>query len=219
MQDYILRICAAPKIVTDVGTNFISEKFKNFCMSLNIHHSKQWTSRSIYKIYQKNHEKCYETKALYIYIYIYIYIYRERERERERERQRQRQRQRERESERKTERVICTYAFIIHKIDTVQPKLPSPATLLINRPSRGILPRFSRLSLGCDNDVSNHSTLINRQPQEVKILTLAKVFLFYQQDQLDWCGKKTEDPECHCHGTVVEHESDDCKARATKWEW
>ena len=46
-------------IMSDAGSNFISEKFKTFCNSLHIEQalSKQWTSRSLHQIHQMHYEK------------------------------------------------------------------------------------------------------------------------------------------------------------------
>ena len=44
--------------------------------------------------------------------------------------------------------------------------LPSPAMLLLNRPSRSILSRFSRPPILSDKDESNQTALINRVPNK-----------------------------------------------------
>ena len=45
------------------------------------------------------------------------------------------------------------------------PRSPSLAMLLLNSPSRGTLPRFSRPLIMCNNDESNHTALVNGQSQ------------------------------------------------------
>ena len=54
------------------------------------------------------------------------------------------------------------------------PGLLSPATLLLNRPSRGILPRFSTPPIVCKNDESNHTAIVNRQPHASKYVDTHK---------------------------------------------
>ena len=60
----------------------------------------------------------------------------------------------------------------------INPRLPSLTILLFNRLSRGILLRFRSPPTGCDNNDSSHSALINRQPQQAKMLILTKIFFF-----------------------------------------
>ena len=54
----------------DAGGNFVAEKFKIFCNSLNsrasiissvVPQSKQWAGRGFHQIYQMHHEKCHES--------------------------------------------------------------------------------------------------------------------------------------------------------------
>ena len=47
----------------------------------------------------------------------------------------------------------------------ISPRLPRPAMLLFNRPSRGILPRFSRPSILCKKMMASILLLTNRNPQ------------------------------------------------------
>ena len=59
------------KVVSDAGTNFVSEKVENFCKELSIHYimsfsynnQNNFTSTSMHNVYQKNHEKLLETNA------------------------------------------------------------------------------------------------------------------------------------------------------------
>ena len=60
---------------------------------------------------------------------------------------------------------IYVYIFIADNFNTDQCKVTDPSTLLFNRPSCGILLRFSRPHIVCDNAESNYTALINRQPQ------------------------------------------------------
>ena len=46
----------------------------------------------------------------------------------------------------------------------ISPRLPSPVTIKGNRPTRGILPRFSRPPILCNNGESNLNALVYRQP-------------------------------------------------------
>ena len=55
-------------------------------------------------------------------------------------------------------------ALIWIKLIPISPRLQSLATLLFNRPARGILPKFSILPVLCDNNENNHIVLVNRQP-------------------------------------------------------
>ena len=43
------------------------------------------------------------------------------------------------------------------------PGLSSPATLLFNHPTRGIMPILNRLPIGIDNDDEHHKALVQRQ--------------------------------------------------------
>ena len=71
MQDYLLRYRLPSKIVSDVGTNFITEKFKNFCKRLSIWHSLSPTyihqsngqAEACIKFVKKTMKKCYKTNA------------------------------------------------------------------------------------------------------------------------------------------------------------
>ena len=47
----------------------------------------------------------------------------------------------------------------------VSSRLPSPAILMFDRLARGLLPRFNRPPITCDNNKSNHATLKSRQPK------------------------------------------------------
>ena len=57
-------------------------------------------------------------------------------------------------------------------------RLPGQELVLFSRPSEGILPRFSRPPIGCNNDESNHSRLIHRQPHNIMLLIFTKIFTF-----------------------------------------
>ena len=67
------------------------------------------------------------------------------------------------------------------RLTPIIPGLPGPAKLLFNGPSRGIMLRFSRPPIGCDNDESNHFVLIKRQPQASEDVN-TKGFVFFPQD-------------------------------------
>ena len=54
------------------------------------------------------------------------------------------------------------------RLTPISPRLPNPAMLPFHRPSTGILPRFSRPPIGCDNAKGKHSSLICRQPEAIE---------------------------------------------------
>ena len=60
---------------------------------------------------------------------------------------------------------MLTYMSLVQIRSPIRPGLPNPATLMFNRLARGILPKFSRPTILCNNDESNLTVLINRQPQ------------------------------------------------------
>ena len=61
------------------------------------------------------------------------------------------------------------YMFLLHIRSTpISPLLSSPAMLMFNRLARGLLPRFSTLSIQCDNDESHQTVLQDRHPQSKK---------------------------------------------------
>ena len=47
---------------------------------------------------------------------------------------------------------------------SISPTLPSAATLLFNTPTRDTVQRLGRPPILCDNDESNFTVLLNRQP-------------------------------------------------------
>ena len=65
---FFLEFGLLKQITSDVGGNFISDKFKQFCKNMNIeqatssssyHHPKQWMGRGLYKIRKAYYEKMY----------------------------------------------------------------------------------------------------------------------------------------------------------------
>ena len=56
--------------------------------------------------------------------------------------------------------------LLLKGLTPINPRLPCPVTLLFSRRPGGILLIYSRPLTGCNNNVSNHSVLISRQPQE-----------------------------------------------------
>ena len=69
----------------------------------------------------------------------------------------------------------------------VNPRLPSPVTILFNRLARGLLPTFSRHLIMCDNNDNNCVVLRHMQPQwdnETKRNRYSHKDMFYLWDQL-----------------------------------
>ena len=60
----------------------------------------------------------------------------------------------------------------------IDPRLLSPAMVLFNKLSRGILLRVHRPPKWCKNDRDSHSMLVNRQPQTSKDVNTHKKYSF-----------------------------------------
>ena len=93
--------------------------------------------------------------------------------------------------------------------------LPSPVTLMFNRPSRGILPRFTRPPIGCDNDQNNNSALRNRQPQtSIDVSTCKNIpFSTYRINQSSTVRRwRMMEPWYGMEQMIT-------RAEATKYEW
>ena len=108
------------RIVSDTGTNSVSQKFENFCKCLSIHHamSSSYNHQSnrqgeaCIKFVKRMIQTCIETNAD-------IYM-----------------------------------ALLQNRSTPISPRSPSLAMLLFNRPKRGILPKFNRLLVLCNNNES-----------------------------------------------------------------
>ena len=137
MQDYLFRIGVPSKIVLDVGTNFISEKFGIFYLGYSmwfhhhITHQSNGQPAACITFVKRTMKKCYETNT-----YIYMCV------------------------------CMCVFVlvFITDKID---PKSALgyqawPHSCLIGHQEAYC--QVSRPSIKCDNGKSNYSALINRQP-------------------------------------------------------
>ena len=81
------------------------------------------------------------------------------------------------------------------------PGLPSPATLLFNHPTRGIMPIINRISISIDNDDKHHKAIVTRQTKNDKkyytarnysILPIGSTVAVYKEDSDRWT-----------HGTIV----------------
>ena len=105
---------------------------------------------------------------------------------------------------------VCV-GFIGDKINTDSLRLPSLAMPLFNRPLRGILQRFSRPPTGCNNGNSNHSVLINRQPQTNKDVNTHRNVPFLSTRSIVVVHSAYEG--LWTHGTMVLHETVDHKGR------
>ena len=116
------------KVISDAGTNFVSEKLENLCKRLGIHHA---VSSSY------NHQSNGQIEACINFV-------------------------------KRTMKKCCevnadTFVPLLQTRSTlISPGLPRLATLLFNKPTRDILPRFSRPHLLCDN---HENELIKGQPQ------------------------------------------------------
>ena len=56
--------------------------------------------------------------------------------------------------------------------------IPNQATLLFNRPTRGMLPKCSRPPILCNDDKSNFTTLVDRKPLLKEDIMFTKLFLY-----------------------------------------
>ena len=62
-------------------------------------------------------------------------------------------------------KLILAYMSLLQiRLTSISPRLPSSATLLFNRPSRGLLPSLSRPPIVCDNYENIHTFRPGRQP-------------------------------------------------------
>ena len=80
-------------------------------------------------------------------------------------------------------------------------RLQSQVMLLFNRSSRSMLPRFSRSSIVFDNDESNHTSPINKQPQIRKYVDTCKDFFPPAGSNVQY----SEKTGLWINGTVVRH--------------
>ena len=88
----------------------------------------------------------------------------------------------------------------------VGPSLPSLATLLFNRPARGVLPKFIRTPMIFDNDESNHAALIKRQSHVYTGTDTCEHILFLPTGST--VALQCKNGEHWMHGIVVAHRSD-----------
>ena len=77
----------------------------------------------------------------------------------------------------KTNDDVCMALLQINSIP-LSPWLPSLATLLFKRLARGLLPKFNRPPILCDNDENNYMTFVNRQSHAYVDADIHKIFLF-----------------------------------------
>ena len=60
----------------------------------------------------------------------------------------------------------------------VGPGPPSPATLLFNHPTMGIMPIINRVLISKDNDDECHKTLVKDKQEMIRNMILPKIVLF-----------------------------------------
>ena len=92
--------------------------------------------------------------------------------------------------------------------------LPSPATFLPNTLGRGIMSRFSRLTIVCNNDECNHSAIINRHPQVSRNLDTHKIVSFLPTSSS--VSGQQEDRVLWMQETIVRHGTGDNREEAAK---
>ena len=109
---------------------------------------------------------------------------------------------------------IYIYFFVTDDINTDQPGLPTPATLLFNRPTRGIVPRFSRSPVLCNNDKSNLTLLVNRWPQFNEDIDTNKNIHFRPTGST--VAVHGEDARLWMYGNVIGHGIEDHNWRSYK---
>ena len=105
--------------------------------------------------------------------------------------------------------IIPTYthvALLQIRLTPIIMRIPSPDTLLFNRPERSPLPRCSRPLKMCDNDESNHVVSETGSPNERKKELLTQISLFYFTESIVAVQCKGEEP--WMHGTVTGHASE-----------
>ena len=95
------------------------------------------------------------------------------------------------------ETIVDTYMALLHITSTPASLwLPRPAELLFDRPARGILPKFSRLYILCDNDENNYTNLVNRPLHAYVDVYTHKTTPVCPQGKLKQCNTKMQDPGC-----------------------
>ena len=94
------------------------------------------------------------------------------------------------------------------------PRLPSQAKLLINRPVRGLMLKFSRQQKLSDNDESNHVTPIKQQQHTTVDLDTYENFPFLPSGSTVAVQHKHVEP--WMHGIIIGHGSDDHHGRSYK---
>ena len=67
---------------------------------------------------------------------------------------------------------------------TISYGLPNMAMQLFNRPTRGILPKFSRPPILSDDDKNSHNSPVNRQPHVYVDVDAHKIFTLCLYDEL-----------------------------------
>ena len=110
--------------------------------------------------------------------------------------------------------MLIYMSILLVRATQISSGLPRPAMLLFNRPSRCILPRFSRLPIGCGTNESKHSALINWQPQTSTGIDTHKIIHFLVTGST--VAVQWEDEGPLIHGIMVGHWADDHKARSCK---
>ena len=130
------------RIMSDSGINFISEKFKNFCKSLNL---EQAVSSSCHHQNNEQVEACIKFVKCTL----------------------------KKSFDSRTNPHI---ALLLIPMTPLEQGLPSPATMLTNHLIRGIMPVFSRLAVGIDND-EYHKALMDRQNRNDKGKDTSKSFV------------------------------------------
>ena len=104
------------------------------------------------------------------------------------------------------------YALLQIHLTLISPRLPSPVTLLFNRPARGLLPKLNRPPISYDNDANSNMALVNKQPHAyVDVDTYADIPFLPTGSTVVVQGK---DAEIWTHGTEVGHVSDDHNCRS-----
>ena len=70
-------------------------------------------------------------------------------------------------------------ALLQFKTLPLGPGLPNPSTLLLNCPSRGIIPIINRVPISIDNDDEHHKALGKRQTKMRRNMILPKIILSF----------------------------------------
>ena len=66
------------------------------------------------------------------------------------------------------------------------PALPSPATLLFNHPTRGIMPIVDRLMISLNNDDEHYKALAERQTKMIGIMILPEIISIWSTVAVQW---------------------------------